>query len=391
MTGIAVAIGLLIIAAGCRPRLTRDVVIERAVSFLWSQQRNDGAWPSATHGIVGGGTAWTPFILQTLADVPESSIGSFRGDAAGFASGLDFIRRSVDRDGAVGRFNPVEPDFPALEYPNYATSYALRALQELGTEADSTLIARMTSYLLSQQWDEARGVGPEHPAYGAWGFGEVALSVGDVGHVDLSHTRRVLEALPADATEARAKAVRFLGLLQKSNSDEREILGSPQNSVAADGGFYASPIVDGTNKGGIEIDQNGRAFFRSYATATCDGILALIAAGVDPTDERITAALKWLSDHPELERVPGIPPAEDGNWEDVMFYYHLAVRSTVLAALQPNSPDLQRIETMIMTNQARDGSFSNPRGAPNKEDDPLLATTLALIALTNIYRLDTSA
>jgi hypothetical protein len=357
------------------------------VSFLWSQQRADGAWPSATHGIVSGGTAWTPFVLHTLSDVPESR----HDNRANFPAGLDFIRRSVDTGGAVGLFNPVEPDFPALEYPNYATSYALRALRELGTEDDSALVARMSSYLLSQQWVETRGVGPEHPAYGAWGFGEVSLQLGDVGHVDLSHTRRVLEALRPAEPETRVKALRFLGLLQKSISDGREILGIPQNSINADGGFYASPIINETNKAGISIDQNGRAFFRSYATATCDGILAMLAAGVDPTDERIRAALQWLSDNPELQHVPGIPATEDGNWEDVMFYYHLAVRSSVLATLEPNSPDLRRIESLIIANQARDGSFSNPLGAPNKEDDPLLATSLALIALTNIHRLDTSA
>ena len=68
-------------------------------------------------------------------------------------------------------------------------------------------------------------------------------------------------------------------------------LGSEEvtRNPAFDGGFYFSPIVLGANKGRIERsagDEPSRAFFRSYATATCDGVLALLAAGVDPKDQR---------------------------------------------------------------------------------------------------------
>jgi hypothetical protein len=40
------------------------------------------------------------------------------------------------------------------------------------------------------------------------------------------------------------------------------------------------------------------------------------------------------------------------------------------------------MEVIVSEKQSEDGSFSNPNGAPNKEDDPLLATALAIIALS---------
>ena len=44
-------------------------------------------------------------------------------------------------------------------------------------------------------------------------------------------------------------------------------------------------------------------------------------------------------------------------------------------------PWRQEMLRMISPLQSDDGSFSNPLGAPNKEDDPLLATALAIRGL----------
>src|SRR5262249_59699277 len=114
------------------------------------------------------------------------------------------------------------------------------------------------------------------------------------GHVDLAHTRRALEALrDAGRLDAatRARAERFLAVLQKL----------PGPGRGFDGGFYFSSVVLAANKGRVERGPQGESW-RSYATATADGALALLAAGVSPSDERVLAAGRWLREHPLLER-----------------------------------------------------------------------------------------
>ncbi len=65
-----------------------------------------------------------------------------------------------------------------------------------------------------------------------------------------------------------------------------------------------------TNKAG---ESNGKQ--RSYGTTTCDGLLAMRAAGVPADDERIARAQAWLKKNHLEERAPGfdIEPARIGN------------------------------------------------------------------------------
>lgn len=355
----------------------------RASAYLWAAQGNDGGWHSPVHGIARGGHAWTPYVLYVLAGAgADAGLASSREpglvgeqSAAGIAAGLRFIRGRVDDGGALGR-----GDGFVLEYPNYATAYALMVLSAVNDPADARLRARMRAYLLDQQWTEQRGITPDHPAYGSWGFGETAFAAGSVGHVDLSHTRRVLQAIQPAPAEVNERALLFLGLVQRANSDGRAVLGVPQTETPFDGGFYSSPVVYGVNKAGIDTTSSGARYFRSYATTTCDGVMAMLAAGVGREEAPVAEALRWLRDHPALDRVAGIPESERGQWEDVMFFYHLNARAEVLR-LEPSASQLLEIERLLLEHQHEDGSFSNPVGGPNKEDDPVLATAFALSTL----------
>ncbi|NIP85921.1 MAG: hypothetical protein GTO03_10320, partial [Planctomycetales bacterium] len=77
---------------------------------------------------------------------------------------------------------------------------------------------------------------------------------------------------------------------------------------AYDGGFYFSPVVLAANKGRTEGSREP-APWRSYATATCDGLLALLAAGVPVEDERVRSARAWLARHPRVDLPAGVPRA----------------------------------------------------------------------------------
>jgi hypothetical protein len=185
-----------------------------ACKYLWSTQGEDGGWHSEKYGLLKSGQAQTPFVLHALLTVPESI---YTRPQAGVNRALDFIRQSARDDGALGY-----ADIDVLEYPNYATSFALRCLLKAGDTTDADLINRMSNYLLAQQYNEARGFASEHPAYGGWGFGGEQPD-GVPGHMDLAHTRRVLDAI-IEAGAAPAvfdHAQHFLRLVQRHPDDPR--------------------------------------------------------------------------------------------------------------------------------------------------------------------------
>jgi len=359
------------------PKPQSETVLQKACNFLWSKQSEDGAWHSETHGIMKGGESLTAFILWTLLEVPDSA---YRKPKQQIQKGLDFIRNHINSTGVLGL-----SDEYVMDYPNYATSYALRILSKYGSNKDEPLIEKMKTYLLSQQFTEQRGIEPSHLAYGAWGFGE-ELQSGMTGHVDLSHTRRILQALKmteVDSDSTFLKARSFLLLLQKYPSKTtQQPVENQNNSTPFDGGFYASSVTLGTNKGGI-LNNGESEYYASYATATCDGLLALLASGYSKNDEPVQAAFKWLINYPELNFPQGMDENDSGQWHLVMVFYHLSARAETYKAIDHEGNWRNEMNAIISKKQSEDGSFSNPNGAPNKEDDPLLATALAIIALSN--------
>jgi len=349
-------------------------MLARAAGYLWQQQGEDGGWHSPTHGIARAGAAWTPFVLHALLQVP--------GDVAPVPAGgvdqaLAFLRARVDSAGALGRSGPV------LEYPNYATAYALHVFVDAGAPADSALVRRMATYLAGEQFVEARGVTPDNPGYGGWGFGETNLAPGEFGHVDLSHTRRVLGALRAagalDSATAGAAGA-FLRILRKDTDDPR-----PQPPAGGrgtfDGGFYASPVTFGVNKGGVGDDGT----FRPYATATADGLIGLLDTGHSVDSAPAQAALAWLREHPGWDFATGLPEDDPAQWQRVMRLYHIATRAEAYA--RTGETDWQAAALTVLAGlQRADGSFANPDGGANKEDDPVLGTALAIEALVRAVR-----
>jgi hypothetical protein len=358
--------------------------LSRAANWLWQQQGDDGGWHSATYALLRSGQALTPFLLDALLEVPERCATP---PAGAIEMAVAFIERHVIDDGALGL---ADPDI--TEYPNYATADALRALTRLNRPDTRGLCERMLRYLVGQQFSEESGFIVTDDAYGGWGFGG-KRPPGDPGHMDLAHTSRVLHALAAagchDEVVYRRVQI-FLRFVQKYpefGKQQPSLTPFPQDEVLpvpCDGGFYFSPVVLAANKGRETTENAERPYFRSYATATCDGVLALLAAGVDPADERVQRAHQWLLDHPQLDHPAGIPLDHPEPWGAAVHFYHLAGRAEVYTRL--TGPDGWRdaLLAQLATEQAADGSFRNRRSGLMKEDDPLLATGLAVSALAAI-------
>jgi hypothetical protein len=356
--------------------------LHRACAYLWAKQAPDGGWHSETQGLLRSGQALTPFVLHALLSAPPSACAPANDDAT--LSALSFLRRHVNAEGVLGVFDP-----DVAEYPNYSTAYALRCFARFGRPADRPLVEKMRAQLEREQYSAANGFGETSLAFGGWGFGG-RHAAGVTGHMDLAHTRRVLEALREAGTASPAlyeRALAFLRLMQRHPLETRphprplEVPANVAAGVRFDGGFFFSPIVLDANKGEVRGDPQG-PYHASYATATADGLLALLAAGLSREDARVTAARDWLLAHERLDLPEGIPTGTPQEWGQAVYYYHLAVRAESYAALGIAARLRDSLPAELTPRQRADGSFANGRNHLMKEDDPLLATALAVIALT---------
>jgi len=379
--GTILGVFMCIALYSCTPLSPEKEAMRKTTAYLWSQQRPDGSWRSEMHGLLKGGQAYTSFILFYLLQVPDDI---YQKSNKNLTKGLDYLRKQVQANGVVGE------NMLVLEYPNYATAYTLNTLARFGDETDKARIKAMQTYLLKQQWTEQRGITPKHPAYGGWGFGETRLGKGEVGHVDLSNTRRVLEALQAsknipDIENVLKNASAFLQMCQKHPEEKRlqpNLSDTLKNTkVPFDGGFYYSPAVIGANKAKIaDGDAQYAPHIRSYATATADGLIALKATNLPTNAKEVQNAIQWLEKHENWAYPEGIPTTDRDQWHTVMVLYHINGRAEAYKSVGKRDWQARAWHT-LRTFQQGNGSFSNPAGARNKEDDPLLGSTLALATL----------
>ena len=396
--------------SGCQSKEEQlEQALKKSTAWLWHQQGNDGAWHSTTHDVFEDGKALTPYILYHLLLIPGDK---FNRPEDGVERGVEFIQRAirssfVSDSTAHGHF----------DYPNYSLSYALRVLHLLGR--DTVMQKRISAHLLREQFTEQRGFTPDHLAYGGWGYGEPGLPPGQHGHVDVSHTRRIVEALAsysssnclsaslretktvnggtAERRKAEAKVEEpltlslsysltrsrfFLQGVQRTPEDHRLYEGClSRKDLPYDGGFISSTVTMYTNKSVAQDISGAGLHYPSYATATCDGLLAMHALGLQDT-KAYRDARDWLAQHQDMTTIEGLSPDDPEQWHRVMHYYHFAVRAEAMTKAGIEGPWRDQLIRLLIKEQLYNGNYMNPLGGANKEDDPLLATMFAVIAMT---------
>jgi squalene-hopene cyclase-like protein/prenyltransferase/squalene oxidase-like repeat protein len=330
------------LATGCSPR-RGNAPLQDAARYLWSRQAEDGGFHSTTYGLLRSGQSLTPFVLVALLDVPKSESSPPRGAVE---RALTFIKANTNADGALGLIDDTSAD-----YPNYATALAVCAAVKARSPGHEKVIEPMVAHLRAQQFNETNGWTSQNAPYGGWGMGGTIHRPPETGHVDLSMTRHVLEALQLSGVPVSDSVMtRALIYLQRSQNP--------------DGGFYFSPVNPEINKAGKSAGR-----FSSYGTATADGVLALRAAGVPDEDPRITKAIAWLKGHHQPDRATGFDEGTGQPWGSGLRFYYAHAISRVLPTLPVDLPP-----------QGSDGSFRNTVNLV-KEDDPLIATTFALYVM----------
>jgi hypothetical protein len=226
----------------------------------------------------------------------------------------------------------------------------------------------MMEYLRGQQFTEQNGWRRESPAYGAWGMGGDRRTPPHTGHVDLSMTRHVLEALRTagvpltDPLYERARV--FVERCQNFGT---------AGGSGVDGGFFFSTTEFDINKAGHDGSR-----FRSYGTTTADGILALVATGRPPQETHVAAARHWLLRHHHDMYVPGFIGEAYQRWPRGLAFYYASAATQAFHVTQTDAGS--SIRNGLVSTQRTDGSWANPENLV-KEDDPLIATAFAVRAL----------
>lgn len=344
--------------------------IKKALAWLVAAQDKDGGWHSEAYGALRGGAAITSLVLYAASGLPEE----FRSPhVAALKRGYAFLQPGIKKQGCVAC-----PD-GSLDFPVYASPLLLTATRRLmlgATEAERKTLA---DFIVASQLAEARGFKPGDRHFGGWDLMGNSKVVGLTSDTNVSLAVYALEAL-AGLKEAS---------VLKTQIRAREWLAGCQN-FPGDGGFRFSPDPSSLNNKAEWTDKE-QTHPRSYGSATADGLRALIAAGVTPADKHVAAALKWLIDRPDLEEVPGfsdLPPEND--WKSGLLYYYYASLARCLAWFPEtagNARDVplrknrrEALSAKLLKLQQDDGHWQND-SARMREDDPLIATSLALSAL----------
>ena len=336
--------------------------IERGVQWLLRSQREDGAFISRVYPVLGSGQSLTPFSLWSLLQLPPSRLTEHRQQ---LQNAQRWILDAQQPSGALGFRSRIE------DYPCYATSLALRCTLALKPAGWRVAAERMAQWLNRQQFLRETGWG-EHPAEGGWGMGSAeALTPPKSGHVDLSMTCSVLEALtdperPTRLSPERRDAARGFVL----------------RCQVRQGGFFSSPVLPRLNKGVAREDGPG-----PYGSATCDGLLALLALGYPKHHPTVNRSLAYLHSIHRVDRNPGIDPGINAALGEGMKGYYRAAAARVFAQLGGPPRWRDNLARIVLAEQRRDGSWLNKNRLQN-EDEPMVATSLALRALNELLQVE---
>ncbi|MFH1999976.1 MAG: prenyltransferase/squalene oxidase repeat-containing protein [Planctomycetota bacterium] len=271
---------------------------------------------------------------------------------------------------------------------NYVTSAAIMALTEAKDENYKKAIEAARDFLIVLQADEGEGYSLEEDAFfGGMGYG------GDE-RPDLSNTQMSVEALRTAGLDvehdAFKKAVQFLQKCQNlTEVNPTRIWISPTRQVVAgnDGGGIYQP---GDSKADLDEIEKGVYVARSYGSMTYALIKSYLLAGLDPKDQRVQAAVRWIKSHYSLDENPGFKPENDPDASQQGLYYYYLTMARALQALgveEIESPDgaihpwRQELRETLLSLQREDGSWLNHRSPRWFEGNPVLATAYALLVL----------
>ena len=325
------------------------VACARAIRWLVSQQNADGGWHGQAYDVFEDGRSLTPFVLLALLRTPDD-VGTVPEDS---------VRRAL---AFISANSPAESAFPT-----YATSLALRCEVRARHEGWDARAAQHVAWLRRAQCSDETGCPRDDPAHGAWGLD--AARSGVFARADLSATCFALQAL-ADAGVAASDPV----------MRRAAIFVTRCHNASGDGGYFLSTNTPEANKAGTCEGPS----FKSYGTATADGVLARTALSGTPDADGV----RWLLARREAGRAPGFAPTDTSGWDLGVQCYYAAARSQLRDALRREDDAAARAwedaaVRSILADQRANGSWVSASSLM-REDEPIVATVFCLETLARL-------
>lgn len=361
----------------------RTVAMARGRAWLLAQQSRDGGWHSATYGQMRCGPGNTALVLAALTQRTTASSPATTDRpppdeprlADAVEGGLAFLLTNTHPAGFVR--NPQGE----VDFPTYATALTLSALCQGESRQYLPERQRMVQYLVACQETARKGWKRSDREFGGWGhIGGEDLDVRLPGDVQISVTTLALQTLrDAGAIEQidREAAETFLGRCATQSISDGEEVGTV-------GFFFTSIHDDLRNKAGWTTATNAPPVPKPYGTATADAVNAFRALGHTRKSPAVRAGTAWLLEQTRSARVPGFTRTEaPPHWDEGLQFYFCACCARALADWEGDEAVAVRGRLLadLLRLQRGDGSWQNPSNAM-REDDPLIATALAITALT---------
>ena len=345
--------------------------IGKGLTWLANKQQPGGYWAQTEH------PALTAMILT-----------AFQGDPSNFYKrkyeqniklGYDYLASNVKPDGSIY----------VKDLKNYNTALSMMAFLVANNTAYEPILKNGRKFLISQQDDFGdKGMG-DHPLDGGMGYS------GSYKNSAINNTTLALEALHSTrylksdvANDPETKDLNWKAAAQ--------FISRTQNLPGANDQPFASNDPD--NKGGfVYFPENsmagqttlpdGKVVYRSYGSASYNGLLSLTYAQVDVKDPRVKAVLDWLNRNYSLEENPGMGQA------GLFYYYHMMAKGLSLAGVDTLTlKDGKKLKwrpalaKRLLDLQASDGSWVNQQNGRFWERDPHLVTAHAILTLEILYR-----
>jgi hypothetical protein len=132
----------------------------------------------------------------------------------------------------------------------------------------------------------------------------------------------------------------------------------------------------------------GRKRFVSYGSTTADGLRALLLCGRPSAAPRVAAARGWLETQFRADHHPGRFPADGEHNRDAVSFYYCCSTARALSELRVEEVQTpagkvrwaEALADALLERQKSDGAWANDL-VPQREDDPLVATSLAALVL----------
>jgi len=278
------------------------------------------------------------------------------------------------------------------KYDNYYTSATLMALVAVGDPQTKEARDKMRDFIRTMQRKEKERV------EGGFGYNTQKSA-------DLSNTQYAIEALRAagvseDDPQMKA-AIKYLERTQnrsenESNKDAGYEIDGKKVAPGNDGSAGYEP---GVSKAGMHKLPDGTFVPRGYGSMTYALLKCYILVGLDKDDPRVKATLKWLGENYTWNENPGFEEtaressgkaAEEARYWGLYYYYLTAAKALHLLGQDvvdtPEGKKDWRVElsNAILKRQNEDGSWINEKSSRWSEDDRVIVTAYAVLALQEV-------